>query len=287
MNRFFHWLEQRVRHRLMQSEVDVTEAAARREAERRMLETQEAMRQLQQPEPVREVTVVEIPAQTVVEPMPSPPAAEERSPWRVPEQDSRYSPASDNDTALPGTVAPSGVTHLDRERVPPATWATPARRSVSEERLAVAGMDIAPPENEPPVPLLSPWPISLAFIGLLGVVASGHIFRAIGTAPTFSLVHQSAGDVDAGRAAFNGYGCTACHTDKPLSVRRGEVGPSLERFANRVTIAGKLANTPQNLEYFIQHPQEVLPGSAMPNLNVTDTDALNMVAYLYTLGDTP
>lgn len=295
MREALNWLAAAVRRRLQQNRVDVTEAARReaihREAERNRLE-------VRHPTPE---TVVR-PIQPAV-PVPPTPISEVRraeelrreaqrerhdtSPWQVPEQDSRYSPASDNDTALPGTVPAPGVARVDRERVPPATWATPARRQVTGERLALAGVDIAPPENDPPVPHQNGWLISAAFVGLLGVVVGGHLFRSLDNAPTFSLVHTSAGDVDAGRAAFNGYGCNACHIETANSVRRGEVGPDLTRFANRVTIAGRLANNSQNLVHFIRYPQQVMPGSAMPNLNVTETDALNIAAYLYTLGETP
>jgi cytochrome c1 len=34
---------------------------------------------------------------------------------------------------------------------------------------------------------------------------------------------------------------------------------------------------------WIQHPQGIEPGTAMPNMNVSDSDARDITAFLYTL----
>ena len=54
-------------------------------------------------------------------------------------------------------------------------------------------------------------------------------------------------------------------------------------FARRAYIAGQLPNDPENLVRWIQDPQGVEPGTAMPNLGVTAAVARDMAAYLYTL----
>jgi cytochrome c1 len=51
-------------------------------------------------------------------------------------------------------------------------------------------------------------------------------------------------------------------------------------FAYRQLIAGALPNSANTLVYWIQFPQKVGPGTAMPNLGVTEQDALNTAAYL-------
>ena len=64
--------------------------------------------------------------------------------------------------------------------------------------------------------------------------------------------------------------------------------PPLGRFYERSYIAGRLPNTWQNLISWIQDPQKIEPGAAMPNLGVTQDEAYDMAAYLYhqpTLGD--
>jgi cytochrome c1 len=48
-------------------------------------------------------------------------------------------------------------------------------------------------------------------------------------------------------------------------------------------IAGELPNTPANLTHWIQHPREVEPKTAMPELGVTEDEAYDIAAYLYTL----
>lgn len=89
------------------------------------------------------------------------------------------------------------------------------------------------------------------------------------------------GDAEAGRTAISTYGCGACHSISGIPNANAYVGPPLERYEQRHYIAGSLPNTPENLIYWIQFPQSVEPGTAMPNLNVTDTDARNIAAYLY------
>ena len=48
-------------------------------------------------------------------------------------------------------------------------------------------------------------------------------------------------------------------------------------------IAGKLANTPDNLVRWIRQPKTVKPLTAMPDMGVSEGDARDMAAYLATL----
>jgi len=59
------------------------------------------------------------------------------------------------------------------------------------------------------------------------------------------------------------------------------VGPYLGGLGERQVIAGRLPNTASDLEHWIQDPQGVSPGTAMPYMGVTDTDAADIAAYLY------
>jgi cytochrome c len=79
------------------------------------------------------------------------------------------------------------------------------------------------------------------------------------------------------------YGCASCHTVPGVDRADGLVGPPLTRFGARSYIAGELPNNADNLRRWIQHPQAVEPGTAMPDLGVSDVDARDIVAYLYTL----
>lgn len=90
------------------------------------------------------------------------------------------------------------------------------------------------------------------------------------------------GDAEAGRAALVAYGCIACHTIPGIPNANTLVGPPLNGYEQRHYIAGNLPNTTDNLIFWLQFPQTVEPGTAMPNLNVSEQDARDMAAYLYT-----
>lgn len=79
------------------------------------------------------------------------------------------------------------------------------------------------------------------------------------------------------------YGCGACHVIPGVTGATGMVGPPLNEWSRRVYIAGSLANTPENLVFWIRQPQAVEPGTAMPDLGVTEPDARDIAAYLYSL----
>ncbi len=41
-----------------------------------------------------------------------------------------------------------------------------------------------------------------------------------------------------------------------------------------------LPNTPENLVRWIQQPEQIRPGTAMPNLGISEDDARDIAAYL-------
>lgn len=91
------------------------------------------------------------------------------------------------------------------------------------------------------------------------------------------------GDATRGEQRLVAYGCGSCHVIPGVPAASGRVGPPLTDFADRKFVAGRLRNEPAGLIAWIQHPQQVSPGTAMPDLGVTDADARDMAAYLYTL----
>jgi cytochrome c len=96
-------------------------------------------------------------------------------------------------------------------------------------------------------------------------------------------VTLTGGNPDKGMAAIGRYGCGSCHDIPGIRSARGTVGPPLESIAVRTYLAGRLANTPANMVRWIQHPQQVERGTAMPEMGVTEDDARDIAAYLYTL----
>lgn len=86
-----------------------------------------------------------------------------------------------------------------------------------------------------------------------------------------------------GAQLITSYGCASCHTVPGVAGARGLVGPPLTQFARRSYIAGMLPNTESNLHRWLENPQAIVPGNAMPDLHVTARDAADITAYLYTL----
>jgi cytochrome c len=91
------------------------------------------------------------------------------------------------------------------------------------------------------------------------------------------------GNVVAGEQAIVKYGCGACHTIPGIRGADTYVGPLLTGYSRRHYIAGTLPNTYENLILWLQNPQAVEPGTVMPNLGVTEIEARDIAAYLYTL----
>jgi cytochrome c1 len=91
------------------------------------------------------------------------------------------------------------------------------------------------------------------------------------------------GSVDLGEHAIVKYGCGSCHTIPGIKGADALVGPPLVHFRRRTFIAGQLKNSEANLRRWITDPQGVEPGTAMPDLDVTEADARNIAAYLESL----
>jgi cytochrome c2 len=119
--------------------------------------------------------------------------------------------------------------------------------------------------------------ILVAFLGILsGVLRSGTVPLAAG--------QQIDGARPAeGRQLLVNYGCGGCHIIPGVPGAQGRVGPSLRDFRSQAYIAGLLPNNATNLIRWIREPQQVAPGTAMPDLGVTEADARNIAAYLYSL----
>jgi cytochrome c1 len=94
---------------------------------------------------------------------------------------------------------------------------------------------------------------------------------------------RTGGDSARGAQIVRAYGCRACHQIADMRLPRGVVGPPLDAFARRTFIAGVLPNTPVNLVRWVSDPLSVDPLTAMPALGLTQAQAQDVAAYLYTL----
>jgi cytochrome c len=94
---------------------------------------------------------------------------------------------------------------------------------------------------------------------------------------------MTGGNPSAGKQKIECFGCAACHEIPGVDIARGRVGPSLEHIRSRSYLAGKLPNSPQSMVAWIQKPQDYLPHTAMPNMGISEADARDITAYLYSL----
>jgi len=87
-----------------------------------------------------------------------------------------------------------------------------------------------------------------------------------------------------GLAVIQRVRCAACHDIPGVTWPRGRTGPSLQDFGDRGLIAGTLPNRPDVLAAFVRNAPSVKPGSPMPPMPVTESEASDIAAYLYETG---
>lgn len=91
------------------------------------------------------------------------------------------------------------------------------------------------------------------------------------------------GDQGAGRAAIIQHGCGSCHRVPGIPNAVALVGPPLDSWSQRSFIAGTLPNTVDNMVRWLDDPQAVRPGSAMPRLDLDERELIDITAYLFSL----
>ncbi len=94
------------------------------------------------------------------------------------------------------------------------------------------------------------------------------------------------GDVNAGKTLFTAKGCVACHVAAGVPGAVGTIGPSLNGLgdpAKRPQLASGEPNTPANIRGWIKDPMSKKPGTAMPNLGLSDKESDDLTALLVSL----
>jgi len=86
-----------------------------------------------------------------------------------------------------------------------------------------------------------------------------------------------------GLAVIERVGCAACHRVPGVDWPKGTVGGSLAGFADRSLIAGRLPNQPDVLVRWLRDAPSLSPETGMPPMPISDADARDVAAYLYTL----
>lgn len=98
-------------------------------------------------------------------------------------------------------------------------------------------------------------------------------------------VEETGGNIERGEELVRANGCLVCHSVSGTSSVMNGYGPDLDGFANNRLIGGEIENTPENLIQFLQSPQSVVPGTAMPTIGLTEEEARDIASWLYSLDD--
>ena len=118
------------------------------------------------------------------------------------------------------------------------------------------------------------WAVLIAIVAM-GACTGGQ------TAPDYRV--RTGGNLSRGKQIIVQYRCGACHTIPGINDAHGVFAPPLIQFSRRTVIAGMLPNTPQNLVHWIVSPQSIKPKTDMPVLGLSERQARDVTAFLYTL----
>jgi cytochrome c len=96
------------------------------------------------------------------------------------------------------------------------------------------------------------------------------------------------GNPENGRSLVMARGCGGCHTVPGIQGASGVIGPPLNNVALRPTLAGdSIPNSPDTMTRWIMDPPSLKPGTAMPRLGLTQQEAQDVTAFLYSQPDNP
>ena len=134
-------------------------------------------------------------------------------------------------------------------------------------------------------PMMAPHlPSFMALLGALAGVPLAACDDLARPVEPSSRQHPLQGDARRGQRLMAHYQCTACHAIPGVPGPAGEmVGPPLDAFGLRSYIAGHIPNDDAALQAWLRSPPSLVPGTAMPDLGVSEADARDMAAYLRTL----
>jgi len=127
------------------------------------------------------------------------------------------------------------------------------------------------------------WRLPAAGVVLCSVAAAAVVAgcadpeRGSRTPPEMTTI----GDPDRGAELISSYGCATCHVVPGVPGADGLVGPPLDRISLRTYLAGEITNSAENMQRWIRDPQAIEPGTAMPNLGVSESDSRDIAAFLY------
>ena len=90
-----------------------------------------------------------------------------------------------------------------------------------------------------------------------------------------------AGDPENGRKLVMAKGCAGCHTVAGVPGAAGVAGPVLNNVVLRPTLAGQVPSSPDNMVRWLLDPPAMKPDTTMPRLGLTEGEARDLAAFLY------
>lgn len=113
------------------------------------------------------------------------------------------------------------------------------------------------------------------------LVVAALVLTATGCGASATQISVPGGSQERGAQLVGAFGCGACHTIAGIDGADAKIGPPLVDFADRRLIAGRLPNTLPNLLHWLEHPQQIAPGTVMPDLGIEEPQARDLASYLY------
>lgn len=116
-------------------------------------------------------------------------------------------------------------------------------------------------------------------------LVTGVVLTACAEAPGPDVAYRAVpqGDPERGAMLLTRYQCGRCHAVPGAPSDSITIASPLEAFGARSYIAGRVPNGPATLQRWLQDPQSVVAGTAMPNVGMSPDDARDMAAYLLSL----
>ena len=125
--------------------------------------------------------------------------------------------------------------------------------------------------------------VSLAALLAVGAGTAAYISATARSSRVERAEELTGGNATKGLESLDRYGCGSCHNAEGLPRRADGIAPPLEGLSSRGYIAGVMENNPENLVRWIINPPAIDPQTAMPVVGVTEQDARDIAAYLYSL----
>jgi mono/diheme cytochrome c family protein len=125
---------------------------------------------------------------------------------------------------------------------------------------------------------------TVAFLKAMPFLEEGEYRRLAQTTAALTCppaLHPARYSEERAKTVLRQYACHNCHQIDHLVGPDTYVGPPLQDWRKRKLIAGVLPNTPENLVRWVVDPQQVSPGTLMPDLGVSEAHAREMAVYLF------